>query len=577
MAPEPLRGPSFRLKLSVLAVAVAVVPVVAVGFVVGDVNRKALASGNQQLLDSVIENVATTATGALGDADRALTMVAAAIGAPPDARAAVVEAALDVGATVRQLGFYDESGALLTTVEATRGPAPPALPARLDGDLRAPGLTRTGRVVFEGGEAYLLRAVTTRDAPVRTVAAYAALRSISDRVIAVGLVHLPAGHVAVLTPDRVAIADSRAEGLGTAMDRASFGMLAGLDRGALPNRTIYSSGEYERTDGTAVVGALRSLEGTPFTVVVELPYAVVYHSIASVRRVVVVAVIVAIAIAIAAGVLLARRMTRPIAALVAFAHDLSQRRFDQRVTVRSYDELGLLGDALERAARDLQASEIQIREEQAIRGDLRRYLPAPLVDQIVERKRSLALGGERREISVLFADVVGFTPLAERQSAETVVALLNELFTILTEIVFRHGGTVDKFIGDCVMAVWGASELQPDHAERAVAAARDMQRWRQVGNEMWRERYGVEIELAIGVNSGEAIVGNFGSETRMEFTAIGDVVNVAARLEAIARPNQILATAATHSRVEDKRDWSSLGVRPIVGKAQPIELYEVRA
>jgi adenylate cyclase len=315
----------------------------------------------------------------------------------------------------------------------------------------------------------------------------------------------------------------------------------------------------------------------PYTVVVALPYAVVYHSIASVRRVVVVAVLVAIAIAIAAGVLLARRMTRPIAALVAFAHDLSQRRFDQRVTVRSYDELGLLGDALERAARDLQASEIQIREEQAIRGDLRRYLPAPLVDQIVERKRSLALGGERREISVLFADVVGFTPLAERQSAETVVALLNELFTILTEIVFRHGGTVDKFIGDCVMAVWGASELQPDHAERAVAAARDMQRWRQVGNEMWRERYGVEIELAIGVNSGEAIVGNFGSETRMEFTAIGDVVNVAARLEAIARPNQILATAATHSRVEDKRDWASLGVRPIVGKAQPIELYEVRA
>ena len=577
MATDPPRGPSFRLKLSLLAVVVAIVPVVAVGFVVSDVNRGALASANQQLLDSVIEIVSIATTGTIADADRALVMVAAALGQPPDTRAAVVEAALDVSAAVREIGFYDERGARITTVESRRELAPPALPDSLPEALRVPGQARTGPVKLAGGDAYLLRTLTTREAPVRTVAAYTSLRHVSARAIESGLLHLPDGHIAVVTPGAVAIADSRGEAVGTTVDRRSFGMLAMFDPAVLATRTLYSSGDYERGDGTRVVGALRSIEGTPFTAVVELPYDVVYHSIASVRRVVAVSVLAAIAIAIAAGVLLARRMTKPIEALVEFAHDLSQRRFDRKVTIRPRDELGVLGDALERAATDLAASESVIREEQAIRGDLRRYLPGTLVDQIVARKRSLALGGERREISVLFADVVGFTPLAERESAETVVTLLNELFTILTEIVFRHGGNVDKFVGDCVMAVWGASEAQPDHASRAIAAARDMQRWLAVGNEMWRERFGVEIELAIGVNSGEAVVGNFGSETRMEFTAIGDVVNVAARLEAIARPDQILTTAATRAKITDAQGWVSLGVRPIIGKAQPIELYEVRA
>jgi adenylate cyclase len=189
----------------------------------------------------------------------------------------------------------------------------------------------------------------------------------------------------------------------------------------------------------------------------------------------------------------------------------------------------------------------------------------------------VSLGGERREITVMFADVVGFTPLAERQRAQDVVTMLNELFTILTEIVFRHGGTVDKFVGDCVMAMWGAPQPQADHAARAVAAAEDMQAWLEAGNESWRERFGFEIELAIGINSGEAVVGNFGSEKRMDYTAIGDTVNVAARLESIARPGQILVTAATRNAVGDRATFVALGARGVIGRSQQLELFEVRS
>jgi class 3 adenylate cyclase len=176
---------------------------------------------------------------------------------------------------------------------------------------------------------------------------------------------------------------------------------------------------------------------------------------------------------------------------------------------------------------------------------------------------------------VLFADVVAFTPLAESRSAEEVVSLLNELFSILTEIVFRHGGTVDKFIGDCIMAIWGAPVAQPDHAQRALAAAEDMMRFLETANERFREVYGIEIRLGIGVNSGEAIVGNIGSDKRMEYTVIGDVVNVAARLESIAAPNQLLVSEATRRLAGVGFDLTLVGEKNLTGRKNATTVYQL--
>jgi class 3 adenylate cyclase len=176
---------------------------------------------------------------------------------------------------------------------------------------------------------------------------------------------------------------------------------------------------------------------------------------------------------------------------------------------------------------------------------------------------------------VLFADVVSFTPFAERAEPEKVVEFLNELFTVLTEVVFRHEGTVDKFIGDAIMAFFGAPNAMEDHAARAVACAEDMQRFVEASAPEWRDKYGIEVRLAVGVNTGEAIVGNLGSEARMDYTAIGDVVNVAARLEALARPGQTLVTGETAASAGDAFDFRPIGEHPLRGKQQPVAILEL--
>jgi class 3 adenylate cyclase len=285
----------------------------------------------------------------------------------------------------------------------------------------------------------------------------------------------------------------------------------------------------------------------------------------------------AMLLALLLGVLVARRISRPIDRLGEFAKALAARRFDERVVVKTSDELAVLAHTMNGAAAELRASEERIKQEVAIRADLGRYIPAELVDQIVRRERDMALGGTRQSITVMFADVVGFTPLTEQLAPEHVVTILNELFTILTGIVFRHGGTVDKFVGDCVMAIWNAPSPQPDHARRALEAAEDMLSWLETGNARWEQKYGVSIQLAIGVHTGEAIVGNVGSETRMEYTAIGDVVNVAARLETIARPQQILVTDAVREAAGPDFEYVDADLHRLSGRAEPVHLWEVRS
>ena len=152
-------------------------------------------------------------------------------------------------------------------------------------------------------------------------------------------------------------------------------------------------------------------------------------------------------------------------------------------------------------------------------------------------------------VTVLFADVVAFTKLAENREPEETVALLNELFTVATEILQRRGGIVDKFIGDCVMAVWGAPHSYPDDAERAVAAAEDLRRWLDTANRRWKTKYGVQVQLGMGIHTGLAVAGNLGSEKRMEYTVIGDPVNEAARLCDLAKSthDRLLASATVVS------------------------------
>lgn len=322
--------------------------------------------------------------------------------------------------------------------------------------------------------------------------------------------------------------------------------------------------------GTPMVGAIQTLPDTGWVVASWRPQAIAYKALDDMQRRGLAVAGAAALLAILVGLFAGQMLTAPILGVVRQVRLIARRRWRELSLASTRgDEIGELTRSLGEMAVDLEKGE----GEAKLRGDLSRFMSKQLVDAIVKGEHSLSLGGKRAAVSVVFADVVGFTPLAEARSAEQIVGLLNELFSVLTEIVFRHGGTVDKFIGDCIMAVWGAPVAQEDHAARALAAAEDMMRFLETANEGWREKYDVEIRLGIGVNSGEAIVGNIGSDKRMEYTVIGDVVNVAARLEAIAQPNQVLVSAATQALVGDAFGLRKLGDRKLTGRKAETAVY----
>jgi adenylate cyclase len=333
--------------------------------------------------------------------------------------------------------------------------------------------------------------------------------------------------------------------------------------------------EYRAPDGETMVATLRTLPERGWAVIVRRPVREAYAALTAARRGLLGAAAAFSLLALAAGVWLGRRNTTPVKGLVALTRAYAARDFAARSPVRTGDELEALGQAMEGMADSLQKSDAEILRRARVESNLSRFLPAAVAQTISEGATEIRLGGERRAVTVLFADVVSFTPFAESSPPERVVVFLNQLFTTLSEVVFRHQGTVDKFIGDCLMAVFGAPQAQSDHAARAVSAAEDMQRFVEAQAPAWRQEFGFDVRLGIGVNSGEAVVGNLGSEARMEYTVIGDVVNVAARLESMAKPGQILVTAEVAAQVTSGFHFAPLGQVEIRGKRLPVTVLEL--
>lgn len=186
----------------------------------------------------------------------------------------------------------------------------------------------------------------------------------------------------------------------------------------------------------------------------------------------------------------------------------------------------------------------RIRHEALVRGNFERFFTPHLAARIAAEPDKLRLGGERRLVGVLFSDIRGFTPLAARLTPDETARLLTEYFSEMAECVFRHAGTLDKFIGDAVMAQWGAPISEPDDADRALDAAVDMMTAIERLNAKWRTEGRPSLQVGIGLNYGDAFAGYLGSERRLEYTVIGDSVNTASRLCAFAEGGEILVTRA---------------------------------
>jgi len=227
------------------------------------------------------------------------------------------------------------------------------------------------------------------------------------------------------------------------------------------------------------------------------------------------------------------------------------------------------------AVESARAHERLAREEVA-RANYSRFMPEYVVRQMLENPESFKLGGVNQRVTVLFADVRGFTRISEHAPPERIVQILNRYFSAMTDVIFAHGGTLDKYIGDGLMALFGAPAATPQDASNALAAAVAMQR--QVGmlNQELRAAGLHEISIGIGLHTGEATVGYIGSERRSEYTAIGDTVNLAARLESRAQGGQILSSHAVIEAAADNHfTLRQLPAISVKNRIQPVSVYEV--
>ncbi len=218
----------------------------------------------------------------------------------------------------------------------------------------------------------------------------------------------------------------------------------------------------------------------------------------------------------------------------------------------------------------------RLAREEVARANYSRFMPEYVVKQMLDNPDSFKLGGVNQTITVLFADIRGFTSLSERANPEKVVGLLNRYFTAMTDIIFAHGGTLDKYIGDGMMALFGAPTATPSDPVNAVKAAVAMQkRIQTLNSELAAEGFS-SIQVGIGLHTGEATIGYIGSDKRSEYTAIGDTVNLAARLESNAIGNQILMSEATQTAAGNIFPVTPLPPLTVKNRLQPVQLFELK-
>ncbi|MBI4726803.1 hypothetical protein HY768_06215 [candidate division TA06 bacterium] len=233
--------------------------------------------------------------------------------------------------------------------------------------------------------------------------------------------------------------------------------------------------------------------------------------------------------------------------------------------------LKFCGECGANLAEARRAEELELRLKQ-----VHSYIPQELAEKIARSKGQIE--GERKQVSVLFADISGFTAMSEVLDPEEVSEVMNERFRALVGIVYKYEGTIDKFIGDCIMAIFGVPVVHENDAERAVRTALDMRKsLEQFNQSLERDKKKAipDLSLHIGINSGAVIVGNIGSDLRMDYTVMGDTVNLASRLEGAAKSGQIFISKKTYQMTKGLFEFKELEPLTLKGKRQPVPAYEV--
>jgi class 3 adenylate cyclase len=311
--------------------------------------------------------------------------------------------------------------------------------------------------------------------------------------------------------------------------------------------------------------ALDSVDDAVGRRVMAVPLDPVLEPFDRISRTLVLAGLFALALAGLLGAVLARGLARPVRALMRATGRVARGDYDADVPVETGDELGAL-------ARSFNEMTQGLRLKERYRGVLDKVVSPEVADELM--RGGVELGGENREITVLFADIRGFTPLTVGMEPQAVIRLLNDSMAVLSAAVDAEGGVVDKYVGDMIMAVFGAPLRQDDHAVRALRAALRMRAGMAALNAARHGRGEAPIRIGVGVNSGTAVAGNMGSPARLNYTVLGECVNLASRLCGAAEPDQILASFATVRAAGDV-EARSLGERQLKGFAGGTEVFAV--
>lgn len=255
---------------------------------------------------------------------------------------------------------------------------------------------------------------------------------------------------------------------------------------------------------------------------------------------------------------------------------LDSIRFDNQFTEDDLELLKAIGSQMAMVIEQASLNE-QIREEEMLRSRLERFHSPQVIEMILrgnQETKDNVMEANELTATILFTDIVGFTSLAEQISPRETNIILNRYFSTMTDVVFSYDGTLDKYIGDGLMAVFGAPMERDDDAERAILAAKKMRA--KLAAMMTEEGSpSTKFDIRIGINSGRVVAGNIGSPKRMDYTVIGDPVNIAARIESIAEPNQILIGEETYKAVKGKFEIKEIGRKTVKGKSEEIMVYEV--
>jgi adenylate cyclase len=267
------------------------------------------------------------------------------------------------------------------------------------------------------------------------------------------------------------------------------------------------------------------------------------------------------------SILLVSYIIRPIQSLVTGVKSIGEGNYDVSIKLSSNDEIGDLTEAFNSTAKSL-------KEKELLKGAFSTYVSTKVMEEILKDPTKLSLHGKRVKATILFADIRGFTSMSENLEPEQVVSVLNEYLTMQTDKVFKWEGLLDKFVGDCAMAVYGIPFSQEDDSLRAVRTAMDIREGILKLNAIREKRGQLVVQIGMGINTGDVVSGNMGSPQKMDYTVIGDNVNLAARLESNAPGGRIFVSESTYQETKEKIEYKELDPIMVKGKKDPVKIYE---